>query len=203
MITIVDYGMGNLGSVKNMLRRVGAESCFASDLDALESASKILLPGVGHFGNAMRRLKESGMSEVLSHKAVEEKVPTLGICLGMQLLCRSSEEAEEPGLGWIDAQACRFPPTTGLKVPHMGWNEVRKGEASPLTADLAEDARFYFVHSFYVRAVERSQSILTAKHGIEFDAAVQAGNIYGAQFHPEKSHRFGKALLAAFAALPC
>jgi imidazole glycerol-phosphate synthase subunit HisH len=203
VITIVDYGMGNLGSVRNMLRRVGIESCFAATPEELASASKILLPGVGHFGNAIRRLNASGMRDILQHKARVEKVPILGICLGMQLLCRASEEAEEPGLGWIDGDARRFPATPGLKVPHMGWNEVRKEAGSPLTSDLPDESRFYFVHSFYVKLENRNQSILSARHGIEFDAAIQSDNIYGAQFHPEKSHRFGKTLLVSFAKSPC
>jgi glutamine amidotransferase len=201
MITIVDYGMGNLGSIQNMFKRIGAASEVTGDVDRLARASKILLPGVGAFDSAMQRINASGLREVLDRKALQERVPTLGICLGMQLLSRGSEEGQIPGLGWIAASTRRFPTVVGLKVPHMGWNLVASAQASPLTADLPEESRFYFVHSFYVQVDDPRDSVLKAHYGVTFDAAVSHGNIYGAQFHPEKSHKFGMQLLANFASL--
>jgi glutamine amidotransferase len=201
VITIVDYGMGNLGSIRNMLRRVGASATISGDPAVLAESEKLLLPGVGHFDAAMQQIAERGLREVLDHKATVERVPTLGICLGMQLLTRGSEEGRLPGLGWVDAEVCRFPADRGLKVPHMGWNEVTATRPSPLTAGLGDDARFYFVHSYYVQVDRRDDAVLTASYGVTFDAAIEAGTIYGAQFHPEKSHRFGMQLLANFASL--
>lgn len=201
MITIVDYGMGNLGSILNMFKRIGVPAMITSDHNEIASADKILLPGVGAFDNAMARINESGLRAVLDRKALVERVPILGICLGMQLLTRSSEEGTQPGLGWIAASTRRFPSMSGLKVPHMGWNLVVSSRESELTADMAEEARFYFVHSYYVHVDSEEDSILKTTYGITFDAAVQHENIYGAQFHPEKSHRFGMQLLKNFARL--
>lgn len=203
MITIVDYGMGNLGSVLNMLKRVGVEAEISSDAATIARAGKLLLPGVGAFDKAMARMEATGLREVLDRRVLEDGVPILGICLGMQLLTRSSEEGELKGLGWIAADTLRFPAESGIKVPHMGWNDVVPSHVSELTRDLPDEARFYFVHSFYVRADDRADVILQATHGIAFDAAVQHGNIYGAQFHPEKSHKFGMKLLRNFADLSC
>ena len=201
MITIVDYGMGNLGSIQNMFKRIGVEAEATGDPDRIAGARKILLPGVGAFDIAMTRINEAGLRDVLDRKALSERVPILGICLGMQLLTRSSEEGKLPGLGWVAASTRRFPNAAGLKIPHMGWNLVNPTQASALTEGLPAESRFYFVHSFYVKADKEGDSILKARHGIEFDAAVQSANIFGAQFHPEKSHRFGKQLLGNFARL--
>lgn len=201
MITIIDYGMGNLGSIQNMFKRIGETAVITSDLEVISNSHKILLPGVGAFDNAMTRINESGLRAVLDKKALVEQVPILGICLGMQLLTRSSEEGTQPGLGWIAASTKRFPPLPGLKVPHMGWNLVTPTRKSELTRDLAAEARFYFVHSYCVNVDDDRDSILKTNYGISFDAAVQHGNIYGAQFHPEKSHRFGMQLLKNFARL--
>jgi imidazole glycerol-phosphate synthase subunit HisH len=201
MIAIVDYGMGNLGSIRNMLRRVGVRSIVTGDPDQIAAAPKILLPGVGRFDAAMREIEDRGLREVLHRKAIEEAVPTLGICLGMQLLTRGSEEGNRPGLGWIDAQTYRFPADGRLKVPHMGWNAVAVTRESEFTAGLPADARFYFVHSYYVTTDWPSESVLTAEYGVTFTAALEARNIFGAQFHPEKSHKFGMQLLANFARL--
>lgn len=199
MITIVDYGMGNLGAVLNMFKRIGARARVSADLGCIREAEKLLLPGVGAFDAAMRRINSSGLREVLERKAREEKVPVLGICLGMQLLTRGSEEGQEPGFGWIAADTRRFPPLPGLKVPHMGWNLVHPTQAHALTADLPTEPRFYFVHSYYVHVDDPPNSLLRAHYGIDFDAAIAHGNILGAQFHAEKSHRFGKQLLGNFA----
>lgn len=201
MIAIVDYGMGNLGAVLNMFRRVGAAACVASDLDAIRAADKIVLPGVGAFDAAMKRINTGGLRPVLEHKAQVERVPILGICLGMQLLTRGSEEGREPGLGWIAAETRRLPPQPGLKIPHMGWNLVRPTRPHPLTRDLTGESRFYFVHSYCVRVDDAQDSLLKATYGVEFDAAIAHGNIHGAQFHAEKSHRFGMTLFGNFARL--
>lgn len=201
MITVVDYGMGNLGSVLNMFKRIGAPAMITGDPDDVAKATKLLLPGVGAFDNAMSRINESGLREVLDRKAREERIPILGICLGMQLLTRSSEEGKLPGLGWIGAATRRFPAAPGLKVPHMGWNAVSPTQANPLTDGLPEETRFYFVHSYCVGVDDPRDSILKASHGVTFDAAICHGNVYGAQFHPEKSHRFGMKLLQNFAGL--
>lgn len=201
MITIVDYGMGNLGSILNMFKRIGVATEITSDAAVLANASKVLLPGVGAFDAAMQRIDASGLRPVLDHKALYERVPILGICLGMQLLTRGSDEGKLSGLGWIGATTRRFPTIAGLKVPHMGWNLVAPAQPSPLTAGLPSESRFYFVHSYFVQADDERDSVLKAHYGVSFDAAVAHGNIYGAQFHPEKSHKFGLQLLANFASL--
>lgn len=199
MISIVDYGMGNLGSIVNMFKRIGVVAQISGDPDVLARATKILLPGVGAFDSAMQRIEKSGLRTVLDYKALQERVPVLGICLGMQLLTRSSEEGKHVGLGWIAASTRRFGPELNLKVPHMGWNAVQAVCPSPLTQELPADARFYFVHSYYVAVDSQEDSLLKTRYGVTFDAAISHNNIYGAQFHPEKSHRFGMQLLANFA----
>lgn len=206
MITIVDYGMGNLGSIANMFKKIGVASRITGDAELIEAAGKILLPGVGAFDTAMTRINESGLLDVLNYKALEEKVPILGICLGMQLLTNSSEEGTLKGLGWIPAVTQAFkgridsPP---YKVPHMGWNIVQKHTPSPLTEGFEEfeEMLFYFVHSYYVRCIDECHSILHSTYGLTFDSAIQRDNIFGAQFHPEKSHKFGMKLLQNFARL--
>lgn len=201
MITILDYGIGNLGSVRNMFRRAGLDCQITCDPNVVEKATKIVLPGVGAFDRAMRRLNESGLRSVLDQKAIHEKTPILGICLGMQLLTKGSDEGEIPGLGYVPALAHRFPAITGLKVPHMGWNRVTKAQTSPLIDTLPDDSRFYFVHSYYVRVEDEAHSLLKCRYGLEYDAAIINDNIFGAQFHPEKSHKFGRSFLTAFGAL--
>lgn len=199
MITIVDYGMGNLGAVRNMFKRIGVPAVITGDPVEVARAQKILLPGVGAFDAAMKRINASGLREVLERKAQVERVPVLGICLGMQLLTRGSEEGSEPGLGWIAADTRRFPALPGIKVPHMGWNLAQPTQPHPLTAELPPDPRFYFVHSFYVHVDDPHDSLLRTHYGVDFDAAIAHGNILGAQFHAEKSHRFGMKLLHNFA----
>jgi imidazole glycerol-phosphate synthase subunit HisH len=199
MITIVDYGMGNLGSIQNMFKRIGVPSQICADPRELERSEKILLPGVGAFDGAMERINSGGFREVLDRKARIDRVPILGICLGMQLLTRSSEEGRLPGLGWINGQTLRFPQTEELKVPHMGWNAVNPARPNALTSGLERDARYYFVHSFFVKVDDESDSLLTARYGVTFDAAIAHGNVFGAQFHPEKSHSFGMHFLSNFA----
>jgi imidazole glycerol-phosphate synthase subunit HisH len=204
VVTIVDYGMGNIGSLINMLRRIGVQSEVASDLHSIKRAHKIILPGVGAFGAAMDRIDNLGLREVLRAKALEEQIPFMGICLGMQLLTRSSEESLGPkGLNLIPAQTVRFPRLQGLKVPHMGWNEVTVTHPTALTHSLPPKPRFYFVHSYYVKADDPTDVMLRCHYGQDFDAGLNRGNIFGAQFHPEKSHKFGMALLKGFAEVPC
>lgn len=200
-VTIIDYGVGNLGSICNMLKRIGVSADIARETKHVASAKKLLLPGVGAFDNAMTRLNESNLKDILAEKVLGDKIPILGICLGMQLLMEGSEEGQAKGLGWIAGRATRIPASSSFKVPHMGWDVVQSVRNSPLIAGLPKDARFYFAHSYCVRVNDPQYVILRGRHGVEFDAAVQSGNIFGAQFHPEKSHRFGMKLLSNFAGL--
>ena len=199
MITIVDYGMGNLGSVFNMFKKIGVASKITSDLEEIKTATKLLLPGVGSFDKAMERINTSGIKEVLDQKVLVEETPILGICLGMQLLTNSSEEGIEKGLGYINASTKKFSSQDKkMKVPHMGWNLVHKSTKSKLTDGFIQESRFYFVHSYYVEVENQENSILKTNYGLEFDSAIQHENVYGAQFHPEKSHKFGMKLLENF-----
>jgi glutamine amidotransferase len=200
-ITIIDYGVGNLGSIQNMLKKLGANSEIASDAGSIERATKIILPGVGAFDAGMAQLNASGLRPALDDAALVRKVPVAGICLGMQLMTNGSEEGKLPGLGWIPARTIRFMPATDetMKIPHMGWSVVRKSKPSTIVNLLGEELRFYFVHSYHVDCVNRDDVLLTAQYGsVKFDAAFERENILGFQFHPEKSHRFGMALLNAF-----
>lgn len=203
MITIINYGLGNIGSIFNMLKKIGNKSVISSDPDEIARAKKLILPGVGHFDRAMERIGQSGLREILDQKALKEKVPFLGICLGMQLLTKSSEEGQCDGLGWIPAKTVRFhfSNESALKIPHMGWNLVRRVTPSPLTENFEPEHRFYFVHSYHAQVEDEKYSILKTKHGYYFDSAIQNDNIFGVQFHPEKSHRFGMRLLENFARL--
>ncbi len=201
MISIIDYGLGNLGSVANMLRYIGVDHEIIHTPEEIEKASKILLPGVGAFDLAMNTLHEKKLIEPLNQKALIEKIPILGICLGMQLLTNGSEEGVQKGLGWIPARTVKFDATSGLKIPHMGWNVVIPANPSPLTQNFPEETRFYFVHSYCVHVENSTNSILQCRYGELFDAAIQNGNIFGAQFHPEKSHKFGMMLLRNFASV--
>lgn len=202
MIVIVDYGMGNLGSMLNIFKRIGVPASIESDPERIARAQKLILPGVGAFDAAMDRIgRVSGLREVLDAKALSECIPILGVCLGMQLLTYGSEEGCLPGLGWIPGAVYRFPKTAGLKVPHMGWNVATPISTSPLTTDIGEDARYYFVHSYYVRTEAPEHVLLRTRYGIEFDSGICRANIFGLQFHPEKSHRFGMKILQNFAYL--
>lgn len=204
MITIVDYGMGNLGSVENMFKKIGIATETTGDLKSISRAQKILLPGVGAFDAAMKRILETdGLLDVLNQKALGERVPVLGICLGMQLLTNGSEEGLFPGLGWIDAETIKFKFSTGvqLKVPHMGWNEITIQNDSVLLKNLDNSSRFYFVHSYYVQCRKSENVLANTFHGMPFNSIISNKNIFGAQFHPEKSHKFGMQLLKNFAEL--
>ena len=201
MITIINYGMGNLGSVQNMLKRIGIKSIISSDINEIEKAEKILLPGVGSFDAAISKIDELNLRPVLTFMAKEKKVPFLGICLGMQLLTESSEEGVLKGLNFVPAKTIKFkfPENSNLKIPHMGWNLVTKKTESVLTKNFTNEFRFYFVHSYHVKCDNPINSILTTNYGYEFDSAIQNENVFGAQFHPEKSHKYGMQLLSNFA----
>jgi imidazole glycerol-phosphate synthase subunit HisH len=201
MIGIVDYGVGNLQSVANMLRKAGASARIVSDSDAITASTKLLLPGVGHFDHGMRMLVQSGLKEALDRFALEDRKPVLGICLGAQILGKGSEEGAAPGLGWIDMECRRLPGGEGLRVPHMGWNRISLQRDCPLFHGMREDSRYYFVHSYYMHCANPADVVATSDHGIRFTCAVQRANIYGTQFHPEKSLRHGLEVLRAFAAL--
>ncbi len=198
MIVIVDYGLGNLVSVKNMLRKLGIESLITDKKEAIEKAKKIILPGVGAFDNGMNLIKQKGLLEVLDQKATVEKIPVLGICLGMQLLTKGSEEGIEKGLGWINAQTIKFNFTDRvLKIPHMGWSYIDVKKENKLIRK-EDKHRFYFVHSYYVKCNNESDVIASCNYGTEFTCILNHGNIFGAQFHPEKSLKFGMELLNNF-----
>jgi imidazole glycerol-phosphate synthase subunit HisH len=198
MITIIDYGIGNLGSILNMFRYIGANAEIARDVQTIARANKILLPGVGAFDPAMSCLNSSGFRDTLDQKVMRDGVPVLGICLGMQMLTQSSEEGKVAGLGWIAAHAHRIPNRPGLRIPHMGWNTVQPKRENPLTTGLNEQSRFYFANTYAVQVQDPFDRIMTTRHGIEFDSVISHENIYGAQFHPEKSHKFGMQLLKNF-----
>lgn len=201
MIAIIDFGMGNLGSIQNMLARMNYDSEITSDSERIRLATKLILPGVGAFDTAMANLENRGLLPVLNELVMEKKVPLLGICLGMQLLCQQSEEGRLRGLGWIDADVVRFAfsPELKLRIPHMGWNTVRLVKDSVLFKDMHPEPRFYFVHSYYVECRNQDTVLAETQYGREFASAIMSDNIYGVQFHPEKSHKFGMRLLKNYA----
>jgi glutamine amidotransferase len=203
MISVIDYGVCNLGSMLNMLRKVGAEAQLVSTAAELERAEKLVLPGVGAFDSGMGALTERRLAEPLRERVLRDKVPLLGVCLGMQMLGRRSEEGGREGLGLVDAEVrrFRFAPDDRKKVPHMGWNLLAPRRDSPLLRELAARSRFYFCHSYHLVCADPGDVLATADYGGEFVAALQHDNVYGVQFHPEKSHRFGMALLHNFAEL--
>ncbi len=202
MIAIIDYDIGNLGAIANMLNRIGAVCEITADPDRIAQAERIILPGNGAFDACMRGLRSSGLIPVLENRVLQGGVPLLGICVGAQMLGHDSDEGSERGLGWLETSVRRLPSSADIRVPHMGWNHVTvQPPPHDLTRNMGEDARFYFIHSYYIHAHDPADVILTASYGIEFAAAVAHGNISGVQFHPEKSHRFGKRLLGNFAGL--
>lgn len=198
-VSLVDYGLGNLGSVANMLRRAGAETRLVSTPSEIAASDRVLLPGIGAFDEGMARLRDRALIEPLREFAAMGK-PLLGICLGMQLLLESSEEGEGAGLGLIPGRSVRFSEGDGIRVPHMGWNLLEPTRADPLVEGLPEGSRFYFVHSYRV-VPDRSEDVLaTTEYGVRFVSMVRSGSVAGAQFHPEKSHAFGLTILRNFAA---
>lgn len=203
MITVIDYGAGNIGSVLNMIKHVGGMAEVARDAAGVLAASKILLPGVGSFDNAMTRLAALDLVEPLKARAAKG-IPFLGICLGMQLLANGSEEGSMAGLGLIAGQVRRFRfegEAAALKIPHMGWNRATPVVGHPLTHGLGADARFYFVHSYYFDCENPEDALLQSIYGLSFTSGVQRGNVIGLQFHPEKSHRYGMQLIKNFVGL--
>jgi len=199
-VVVVDYGIGNVGSVLNMIRRAGGVAIASGRPEDLMQADKILLPGVGSFDSAVKNLNQSGLFQILGD-AANAGIPILGICLGMQLLSNGSEEGALPGLGLIPGRVCRFnfqDGATSLRVPHMGWNHVSVHKDHPLAKGLEDGARFYFVHSYHYECESSADKLLTTAYGINFTSGIQRGNIMGVQFHPEKSHRFGMQLIKNF-----
>ncbi len=199
-VVIVDYGVGNLGSMLNMVKKVGYDGVISGDREEITRARKLILPGVGSFDSGMRNLTERGFVELLSEKVIEKETPVLGVCLGMQLFSAKSEEGLLPGLGWIRAETVAFDKgkLSGRKLPHMGWNTVQAKKESALLRGMPEDARFYFVHSYHLKCYEESDVLLTTQYGYEFAAALERKNIFGTQFHPEKSHRYGMGIIKNF-----
>jgi glutamine amidotransferase len=198
-VVIVDYDMGNIRSIQNKINRAGFNVSVSCDLKVIDLADKLILPGVGHFANGMKKLREKNLLDILNRKVLYDKTPILGICLGMQLLTRHSEEGDADGLGWIDAETIRFRLNDiRTKVPHIGWNSIDKKKNSPLLENIPELAQFYFVHSFYVKCNNPENILATSVYGYEFVSAVQKENICGTQFHPEKSHDQGEMLLRNF-----
>ena len=204
MITIVDYGLGNIRAFLNVYRRLNIDAKTATTAAELEDATKVILPGVGAFDHAMERLAASGMRDVLDDLALRRRVPILGVCVGMQMLGRESEEGQRPGLGWIDGRVravASLMRSAPLPVPHMGWNDVRPTTGNRLFDRIESPPRFYFLHSYYFQCDRDRDAIAVADYGTEFACAINSGNVYGVQFHPEKSHYFGAAVLKNFADL--
>jgi len=202
MITIVDYGMGNVGSVFNMLRKLRAKVQISSDKNEIAKSDKLILPGVGHFDRGMDSLNSSGLATILTEHALVNKKPILGICLGMQMMTRGSEEGTQQGLGWVAANTIKFSPNNNLKIPHMGWNRVQSSIGAKLFESTTDEPeRFYFVHSYYVRADNSKDVAAYCHYGHDFVASFAVDNIMGVQFHPEKSHLFGMNLFKRYIAL--
>jgi glutamine amidotransferase len=204
MICIVDYGLGNIRAFCNMYKRMNGDVRVCSAPDDLTDVTKIILPGVGAFDHAMELLEASRMRPKLQELVLARKVPVLGVCVGMQILADGSDEGILPGLGWVRGRVRAFKalsPFSTLPVPHMGWNDVHVVRSSPMLKDLELGARFYFLHSFYFDADRADACAATATYGIDFSCAVQEENVFGVQFHPEKSHRSGAQLLKNFAEL--
>ena len=202
MIVIVNFGMGNLHSVYNQCRKMGYDIIVSSNINDISNASKIILPGVGHFSKAMEKLKELNFISTLNKKVLEDKTPILGICLGMQLLGLRSDEGDINGLGWIDAETKKFKLyDRKYKIPHMGWNSLIIQNSATILKGIAEDDEFYFVHSYYMKTKLKDIVLSETEYGIKFVSAINKDNIFGTQFHPEKSHDIGIKILKNFISL--
>ncbi|WP_432673090.1 imidazole glycerol phosphate synthase subunit HisH [Flavobacterium sp. SM2513] len=204
MITLIDYGVGNINAFANVYKRLNIETKIAKTASDLKSAGKIILPGVGSFDYAMQRLNSSGMRERLDELVLQEKVPVVGICVGMQMMGNRSDEGDSEGLKWIDADILKFDPALikyVTKLPHMGWNDVIPTKPSKLFTGLESESLFYFLHSYYFKCNNKDDSIAVSEYGELFTSAVNHENVYGIQFHPEKSHHYGEILLNNFAKL--
>ena len=203
MITLVDYGLGNIKAFANVYKRLNISACYASTPEQLQQATKIILPGVGAFDHAMHMLNTSGLREMLDNLVLEKKVPVIGICVGMQMMANDSEEGTSAGLGWINGTVKRFhyPNEDAVKkhpLPHMGWNNILPVRASGLVANLDDYKRFYFLHSYYFECTHSADVVATADYGFEYACIVNHDNVYGIQCHPEKSQVNGERLLEAF-----
>lgn len=201
MIAIVNYGMGNLGSIKNMLSKIGYQSIITSEYKEIEKADKLILPGVGSFDTGMKNLRQHDLEDLLNNKVLIQKVPILGICLGVQLMTNKSEEGEQSGLGWFNAETMRFNVESveeKLLLPNIGWRYVENRKESKICEGLIKDSRFYFVHSYHLKANNSEDILMSSNYGYDFTAALEKDNILGVQFHPEKSHSYGMRLLENF-----
>ena len=204
MITLIDYGVGNIFAFQNVYKRLNIPTKIAKRKEDLANAKKLILPGVGSFDYAMAQLNASGMREKLDELVLEKKVPVIGICVGMQMMGNRSDEGKLEGLNWIDSEILKFDQNLiqqRTKLPHMGWNDVAPINNHPLFIGLEKEAIFYFLHSFYFKCKNETESIAVSNYGISFSSAVHRENIYGIQFHPEKSHQYGEKLLHNFANL--
>jgi glutamine amidotransferase len=203
MITIIDYDLGNLESIKNMFSKVGIEATITKDTELISKGEKFILPGVGSYEYGISKLKGMPYFDVLESKIMKEKKPILGICLGAQLLFESSEEGNSPtGLGWLKGKVVKFRPelmSEPLKIPQMGWNWVKSNKESKLAEGMNEESRFYFVHSYHFAETEAANILFSSEYGYEFVSGIEKENILGVQFHPEKSHNFGFQLFKNFA----
>lgn len=202
MITIIDYGLGNIKAFLHVYKKLNIPTVVATSATQVDEASKLILPGVGSFDYAMTRLNASGMRDSLDKAVLEKKVPVIGICVGMQMLSVSSDEGQLPGLGWIDGSVKKFSLNENATIlPHMGWNDVKPVNNSPLFSGIEESSLFYFLHSYYFVCNNRKNIICESQYGINFTCAVAQNNVYGVQFHPEKSHYSGVQLLKNFSTI--
>lgn len=202
MTTIIDYNVGNIGSIVNMLKKLGESTLVSCDHSEILKAERLILPGVGSFDKGMSNLINLNLIEVLNEAILVKKKNILGICLGMQLMTAGSEEGRSNGLAWLDASTKKFLfPNNDLKIPHMGWNNVYQVKDSDLFNEMDEKLKFYFVHSYYVECNETDDILTTSSYGIDFVSSFKKENIWGVQFHPEKSHIYGLKLLKNFCKL--
>lgn len=201
MIVIVDYGMGNLRSIAKKLEMIKVKAIISSQPEDIRRASKLILPGVGHFGQGIKNIKESGLLPLLNKKVLEDKTPILGVCLGMQLFADSSEEGNASGLGWVHGKVVRFnfEALPGkLSIPHVGWNTIDIHRESILLKNIDPKTRFYFTHSYHYQGLDPACVVATTPYGYDFPTVIQQNNVYGTQFHPEKSHLIGLEIYKNF-----